>query len=144
MSVRGPGNEFDIVPATCVTARSEARNERPALGTGKSAGERIGKSYLAIQAGRIEVSEELGNIVGVGDPRILRLQDEAWIEDNEVEIVVQVSGRVKSKVSVEAGLGKDGLERRVLSDPKIAKLLEGKRIVKVIVVPDKLVNFVVE
>ena len=42
-----------------------------------------------------------------------------------------------------AGRVKAELEKRVLSDPKIAKLLEGKRIIKVIVVPDKLVNVVV-
>jgi len=61
----------------------------------------------------------------------------------QVEIVVQINGRVKGKVSVEAGLNKDELEKRALSDPKIAKLLEGQRIIKVIVVPDKLVNIVV-
>ncbi len=57
--------------------------------------------------------------------------------------MVQVNGRVKGKVSVEAGLDKDELEKRVLADPKIAKLLDGQRVVKVIVVPDKLVNVVV-
>jgi leucyl-tRNA synthetase len=60
-----------------------------------------------------------------------------------VEIVVQVNGRVKGKVAVEAGLGREELKERVLADPKIVKFLEGLRVVKVIVVPDKLVNFVV-
>jgi leucyl-tRNA synthetase len=63
--------------------------------------------------------------------------------EDQVEIVVQINGRVKAKVFVEAGLGKEELEKRVLSDPRIAKLLEGKRVLKVIVVPDKLVNIVV-
>jgi leucyl-tRNA synthetase len=63
--------------------------------------------------------------------------------EDQVEIVVQMNGRVKGKVSVEAGLDKAELEKRVLSDPKIAKLLAGHRIIKVIVVPDKLVNVVV-
>ena len=63
--------------------------------------------------------------------------------EDQVEIVVQVNGRVKGRMLVEAGLDKDELEKRVLSDPKIAKLLEGKRVIKVIVVPDKLVNVVV-
>jgi leucyl-tRNA synthetase len=60
--------------------------------------------------------------------------------EDQAEIVVQINGRVRGKVSVEAGLEKDDLEKRVLADPKIAKLLEGLRVVKVIVVPDKLVN----
>jgi len=62
--------------------------------------------------------------------------------EDEVEIVVQIKGRVKGKVSVAAGLDKDELEKLVLSDSKIAKLLDGQRVVKVIVVPDKLVNVV--
>jgi leucyl-tRNA synthetase len=63
--------------------------------------------------------------------------------EDEVEIVVQLNGRVRGKVSVEAGLSKEELEKRTLADPKIAQLLEGKRVVKVIVVPNKLVNIVV-
>jgi len=57
--------------------------------------------------------------------------------------VVQVNGRVKGRVPVEAGLDIEEMAERVLSDPKIAKLLDGQRIVKRIVVPDKLVNVVV-
>jgi leucyl-tRNA synthetase len=63
--------------------------------------------------------------------------------EDQVEIVVQVNGRVKGKVPVEAGLDKDELEKRVRSDPRIAKLLDGLRTRKVIVVLDKLVNLVV-
>jgi leucyl-tRNA synthetase len=62
--------------------------------------------------------------------------------EDAVEIVVQVKGRVKGKVSVAAGLDKDELKKQVMSDSKIAKLLDGQRIIKVIVVPDKLVNVV--
>jgi len=60
-----------------------------------------------------------------------------------VEIIVQVNSRVRGRVSLEAGLDREELEERALADPKIAKLLEGQRVVKVIVVPDKLVNVVV-
>jgi leucyl-tRNA synthetase len=49
---------------------------------------------------------------------------------------------VKGKICVVAGLDKDELEKQVMSDSKIAKLLEGQRVIKVIVVPDKLVNVV--
>ena len=63
--------------------------------------------------------------------------------EDQVEIVVQVNGRVKGRIQVEAGLGEAELVERVLSEPKIVKLLDGQRIFKRIVVPDKLVNVVV-
>jgi leucyl-tRNA synthetase len=67
---------------------------------------------------------------------------ELAVED-QVEVVVQINGRVRGKVQVESGLSEEELKKKVLSDPKIAKLLDGLRIVKVVVVPDKLVNVVV-
>ena len=93
------------------------------------------------------LAEELWEILGhTGDtlahatwPKFV---PELAVED-QVEIVVQINGRVKGKVSVEAGLNRDELEKRVLSEPKIAKLIEGRRVIKVIAVPDKLVNIVV-
>ncbi len=63
--------------------------------------------------------------------------------EDQVEVVVQINGRVRGKVPVETGLCEEELKNRVLSDPKIAKLLDGLRVLKVIVVPDKLVNVVV-
>jgi leucyl-tRNA synthetase len=63
--------------------------------------------------------------------------------EDQVEVVVQVNGRVKGRIQVEAGLGEAELVERVLSEPKIVKLLDGQRIFKRIVVPDKLVNVVV-
>ena len=67
-----------------------------------------------------------------------------WAAEDQVEIVFQINGRVKAKVSVEAGLNKEQIEKRVLADHKIAALLNGQRIIKIIAVPDKLVNVVVE
>jgi leucyl-tRNA synthetase len=93
------------------------------------------------------LSEELWEILGHTRDTLAHAVWPKFIPElaaeDRVVVVVQVNGRVKGKVSVEAGLDKAELEKRVLSDPKIAKLLEGKRIIKVIVVPDKLVNVVV-
>ena len=50
--------------------------------------------------------------------------------EDQVEIVVQVNGRVKGRMLVEAGLDKEALAERVLADPKIAQLLDGQRVVK--------------
>jgi leucyl-tRNA synthetase len=63
--------------------------------------------------------------------------------EDQVEVVMQINGRVRGKVQVESGMGEEELKKRVLSDAKVAKLLDGQRVVKVIVVPDKLVNVVV-
>jgi len=63
--------------------------------------------------------------------------------EDQVEVVVQINGRVRGKVQVESGMGEEELKKLVLSDPKVTKLLDGLRIVKVVVVPDKLVNVVV-
>jgi leucyl-tRNA synthetase len=46
-------------------------------------------------------------------------------------------------VTVEAGLGNEELRERVLADLKIAQLLNGQRVLKIVVVPEKLVNIVV-
>jgi len=92
------------------------------------------------------LAEELWEILGHTQDTLAQA---AWPEfvpelaaEDQVEIVVQVNGRVKGRVSVEAGLDRRELEERVLSDPKIARLLDGQRIAKNIVVPDKLVNVV--
>jgi leucyl-tRNA synthetase len=63
--------------------------------------------------------------------------------EDQVEVVVQINGRVRGKVQVESGMGEEELKKLVLADPKVTKLLDGLRIVKVVVVPDKLVNVVV-
>ena len=59
------------------------------------------------------------------------------------EIVLQVNGKVRSRLSAPFGTGEEELKRLAMEDVKIAALLAGKAIVKVIVVPDRLVNFVV-
>jgi leucyl-tRNA synthetase len=69
--------------------------------------------------------------------------DPALLKDEEVEIPVQVNGKLRGRVVVAAGVDGPLLEQTARDDPKIAVLLEGKTIRKVVVVPGKLVNFVV-
>jgi leucyl-tRNA synthetase len=69
--------------------------------------------------------------------------DPALTRAEEIEVPVQVNGKVRLRLSVPAGLDKDALQRRVLDDPKVQALLAGKQILKVVVVPQKLVNIVV-
>ena len=68
--------------------------------------------------------------------------DEALTIESTIEIPVQVMGKVKSRINVARGTAKDELEKLALADEKIAELLAGKKIIKTIVVLDRLVNFV--
>ena len=69
--------------------------------------------------------------------------DSELARDEEVEVVVQVNGRVRAKMTVPAGLGEADLVPKALAIPAVAQHINGKRVVKQIVVPDKLVNLVV-
>ena len=68
--------------------------------------------------------------------------DEALTKDSSVEIPVQIKGKVRSKVSVAPDADKATIEQAARDDARIQELLEGKEIVKVVVVPGRLVNFV--
>jgi len=69
--------------------------------------------------------------------------DPALLIDEQVEIPVQINGKLRGRVVVAAGASGEEIERSARADPKIAVLLEGKTIRKVVVVPGKLVNFVI-
>lgn len=69
--------------------------------------------------------------------------DPALAKEDTIEVPVQINGKVRSKVNVPAEHGQDGLEAAARADERIAELLAGKQVVKVIVVPGRLVNFVV-
>jgi leucyl-tRNA synthetase len=69
--------------------------------------------------------------------------EEAWLVDESAELPVSVNGKLRSKVIVPLGADASTLEQIARDDPKIAALLEGATVRKVIAVPDKMVNFVV-
>ena len=69
--------------------------------------------------------------------------DEALCVDDTKEIVVQVNGKIRERFSAAAGTSQDELEKTARSLPKVLEWTEGKKIVKVVVVKDKLVNIVV-
>ena len=70
--------------------------------------------------------------------------DEAKTVDDEIEIVVQINGKIRDKMSVSADIDRAGLEAVAMESSRIKELTEGKSIVKVIAVPGKLVNIVVK
>lgn len=68
--------------------------------------------------------------------------DESKLVEDEVQVVFQINGKVRSKNQASKTISKEDLENMALTDERIKELLEGKTIRKVIVVPGKLVNIV--
>jgi leucyl-tRNA synthetase len=92
------------------------------------------------------VAEELW--ARLGNPDSLAYQDypqfqEDWLVDESLELPVSVNGKVKSRIIVAAGSDAAALEEAARADDKVAALLDGATVRKVIAVPDKMVNFVI-
>ena len=68
--------------------------------------------------------------------------DEEKTKENNVEIVLQIMGKVRAKITVPVDMAKDDVLAAAKAEPKIAEMLAGKEIKKEIYVPGKLVNFV--
>ncbi|GAB4127967.1 MAG: leucine--tRNA ligase [Thermogutta sp.] len=93
------------------------------------------------------MAEELWQLLGHKES----LAYHAWpqfdpevLEESEVEIPVQVNGKLRSRIVVPAEADAKAMEEAAKADPKVAALLEGKRVVKAVVVPKRMVNFVVQ
>ncbi|MGN7478007.1 leucine--tRNA ligase [Solibacillus silvestris] len=93
------------------------------------------------------IAEELWAILGHEDTITYAKWptfDESKLVDDEIEIVVQVLGKVRAKVNVAKDISKEELEKVALADSKVQEFIEGKSVVKVIVIPGKLVNIVIK
>ncbi|MGI6587398.1 MAG: leucine--tRNA ligase [Peptococcia bacterium] len=93
------------------------------------------------------LSEELWE--AVGHKESVHLQswpkyDEEALKTEEIEIVLQINGKVRERLVVPAGLSREALEKLALNTEKVQTAAAGKQIKKVIVVPGKLVNVVVK
>ena len=92
------------------------------------------------------VTEELWQDLGHGESvhkQKWPVVDEAALVADEVTVIVQVNGKVRDKILMPVNLDKAETEKMVLAQPKIAEILAGKEVKKVVVVPNKLVNVVV-
>lgn len=70
--------------------------------------------------------------------------DEQWLTDDTVEVPVQINGKVKARIDVAADASKDDLEAAARADERVAALVAGKNVVKVIAIPGRMVNLVVK
>ena len=93
------------------------------------------------------MAEELWELLG-NAPSVAKTKwpsfDPTFAVDDMVTIPVQFSGKVREKLDLPAGLDKDALLAAVMENENVKKRLEGKTIIKTIVVPGKLVNLVVK
>lgn len=69
--------------------------------------------------------------------------DEAWTVDAEVEIVVQVNGKIVQRALIPMDMGQEDMQNHALALPNVKAAVEGKTVRKIIAVPGKLVNIVV-
>lgn len=93
------------------------------------------------------VTEELYQMIGcegVLDEQEWVTYDEALCKDDTIEIVCQINGKVKSKLTIPTDAAKDDVIALAKADEAIVKATEGKNIIKEIYVPNKLVNLVVK
>ncbi|MDY3656287.1 MAG: leucine--tRNA ligase [Ruminococcus callidus] len=93
------------------------------------------------------VSEELYQLIGcegVLSEQEWVAYDEALCVDDMIEIVVQINGKVKTKMNIPADAEKEAVLEQAAADTKIMEATAGKTIIKQIYVPKKLVNFVVK
>ncbi|HHJ00602.1 MAG TPA: hypothetical protein ENJ81_00260 [Candidatus Aerophobetes bacterium] len=69
---------------------------------------------------------------------------EEFLKEDEVTVVIQVNGKLRDKICVQAGMAREEVERLALQREKIKRYTQGKKIKRIIYVPDRLVNIVVE
>ncbi|MDO4587283.1 MAG: leucine--tRNA ligase [Planctomycetia bacterium] len=93
------------------------------------------------------LSEELWELLGHSSSLAYEnwpIWDEAALVESTVIIPVQVNGKLRNKLEMPANVDAETMEQQAKSDTKVASWLEGKTIVKKIIVPGKMINFVVK
>ena len=87
--------------------------------------------------------EALGENSSLIDHAWPKVDKSALVKDS-LQIIVQVNGKLRSRIEVAASANKDEIEKAATGDENIKRFTDGKQVVKVIVVPGKLVNIVVK
>ncbi|MDR5658046.1 leucine--tRNA ligase [Serpentinicella sp. ANB-PHB4] len=90
-----------------------------------------------------ELWELIGNKTSISNLAWPEYERDALVKD-EIEVVFQVNGKLKNKVNVSTNIDKEELEKLALQDEKVKLAIGEKNVIKVIVVPKKLVNIVIK
>ena len=69
--------------------------------------------------------------------------DESLLQDEEIKIIVQINGKLKAELMIQAGDSEEEVKERGLKNPAVSKYLSGKNVKKVIYVKNRLINIVV-
>jgi leucyl-tRNA synthetase len=108
--------------------------------------EALEKAVLMLSPITPHVSHHLWQLLG-HDEAVVNVAwpdvDETALVQDKIELMVQVNGKLRSKVSIAADADKDSIELLALADENIKRFTDGKEIRKVIVVPGRLINIVV-
>ncbi|HEV3481658.1 MAG TPA: class I tRNA ligase family protein, partial [Candidatus Acidoferrales bacterium] len=107
----------------------------------------LGTAALMLYPMTPHIAEELWEMLG----NSRTISQEKWppysedlTREERVEVIIQINGRLRGKILVDESLAEDEVRERALGDARIAPLIAGKKIVKVVVVPKKLVNIVLQ
>lgn len=89
-----------------------------------------------------ELWESMGNKKSILEQK-WPLWDENIAKEEEIELVIQINGKVKAKIMIAAGLSDDEVRKKALDEPKIQEIIGKKALKKVFIVKGKLVNIVI-
>ncbi|HFC29655.1 MAG TPA: leucine--tRNA ligase, partial [Oceanospirillales bacterium] len=89
-----------------------------------------------------ELWTKLGNNGLIVDESWVEVDESALVKD-EIQMMIQVNGKLRAKINVPANATKDEIESQAQDDANVQRFTEGKQIRKIIVVPKRLVNIVV-
>ncbi len=140
---------------TCVSALMSLMNEfnllRPAIDSGvvpmSVVAEAQSSLALLLQPFAPYLAHELWEMIGEKGSLLKQSWpqfDPELAKEEEIEIAVQVNGKVRARLLVAAGTSDEDVRQLALKDPKVLGSMDGKQVVKAIVVPNKLVNIVVK
>ena len=93
------------------------------------------------------ITEELNEIYKLGKPiceSTWPTYDEAKVVDSSVNIGVQVNGKVRGTINISIDENEDSIKEKAINDENVKRHIEGKEIVKIIVIKNKIVNIVVK
>jgi leucyl-tRNA synthetase len=133
---------------TCIASIMELVNVLYAEEAGISAApmpEILEKLALMLAPFAPYLSQEIWEEIGKEGPVFRQpwpSYDPELAKEDEAEVIVQVNGKLRARLSAAFGTSKEELEKR--AHEKVAAMIGGKQVVKAVVVPDKLVNFVVK
>ena len=139
--------QFNTVVAACMKIMNTLSDIPPVSGQANLINEGFSILLRLLSPIAPHITHALWHELGFGDD-VLNSSwpavDEVALVRDTIELVVQVNGKLRGRISVAAKTAREQIEKTALADENVQRFTEGKSIVKVIVVPAKLVNIVVK